>query len=208
MTILLLLLGGRGRASFKLQRTMMALSSNPSPSAAREARAINDLLPAFSTTTWCGIMSEDFQKLVLYEDNELSVVYKPPTYLVQSDIEGAEESLIDCFKTNNAYGALLHRLDRPCSGLVLLAKTPSTAANLTDAFQNRRIVKKYLCMVNGKLVGQGHCHDWLLKTIGDKTRVIKKSSKMRPDVVDATLDYEAICSVKIGDVYQVQVIHE
>lgn len=48
---------------------------------------------------------------------------------------------------------LIHRLDRPCSGVVVFAKTSKAAARLSECFRERRVGKDYLCVVNGDLRG-------------------------------------------------------
>jgi 23S rRNA-/tRNA-specific pseudouridylate synthase len=48
---------------------------------------------------------------------------------------------------------LVHRIDRPCSGVVVFAKTSKAAARLSESFRLRKVVKEYLCIVNGQLEG-------------------------------------------------------
>jgi 23S rRNA pseudouridine1911/1915/1917 synthase len=72
---------------------------------------------------------------VLYEDNHLIAVFKPAGILVQGDSSG-EECLMDqvkdylkekYHKPGNVFLGLIHRLDRPVSGIVLFAKTMVSA---------------------------------------------------------------------------------
>ena len=68
---------------------------------------------------------------VIYEDNHLILVEKPPNILSQADITGDIDmvSLVKDYiknkynKPGNVYLGLLHRLDRPVGGLLLFAKT-------------------------------------------------------------------------------------
>ena len=48
---------------------------------------------------------------------------------------------------------LVHRIDRPCSGVVVFAKTSKAAARLSESFRLRKVVKEYFCIVNGHLEG-------------------------------------------------------
>jgi len=95
---------------------------------------------------------------VLYEDNHLIAVEKPAGVLVQGDRTG-DISLIEELKNylkikykkvGSAFVGLLHRLDRPTSGIVLFAKTSKGASRLSDQFRNHEIKKTYHCVVIGK----------------------------------------------------------
>jgi 23S rRNA pseudouridine1911/1915/1917 synthase len=87
---------------------------------------------------------------VLYEDNHIIVVNKACGEVVQSD-ETGDETLMDTVKDylkkkynkpGNVFLGLPHRLDRPTSGLVVLAKTGKVLPRLNKLFQTRGQVKK------------------------------------------------------------------
>ena len=80
---------------------------------------------------------------VLFEDNHCLAVNKPAGLLSQGDASG-DPSLVDLAtlylksrynKPGNVYVGLLHRLDRPTSGVVLLAKTSKAAGRLSAQFR-------------------------------------------------------------------------
>lgn len=92
---------------------------------------------------------------VLFEDNHLLVVAKPAGLLVQGD-RTSEASLLDFArayrkereqKSGNVYIGLVHRLDKPVSGVIVLAKTSKAAARLSEQFRNRTVHKVYLAVV-------------------------------------------------------------
>lgn len=95
---------------------------------------------------------------VLYEDNHLIAVYKPAGFLVQGDksgktnlIDKAKEYIKEKYKKpGNVFLGLLHRLDRPVSGIVLFAKTSKGAARLSEQFRNGSIKKNYHAVVVGR----------------------------------------------------------
>ena len=96
---------------------------------------------------------------VLYEDNHLLAVRKPAGLLVQGDATG-DETLLDLAraylkrkyaKPGNVYVGLVHRLDRPVSGVVLLARTSKAASRLSAQFRAGTPVKRYLAVVEGRL---------------------------------------------------------
>ncbi len=92
---------------------------------------------------------------VLHQDNHLLAVNKPGGMPSQPDASGdvsLDETVrewlrITCNKKGNVYLALLHRLDRPTSGLVLLARTEKAAGRMADLFRRREIAKTYLAVV-------------------------------------------------------------
>lgn len=89
--------------------------------------------------------------LVLYEDNHLIAVHKPPGMPSQADASGdqpigdwvADYLRVKYNKPGNVYVGLLHRLDRPVGGVLLCAKTSKAAERLSTQFQTRAVVKHY-----------------------------------------------------------------
>lgn len=96
---------------------------------------------------------------VLYEDNHLIVVYKSAGVLAQGDKTG-DQCLMDQVKQylrekynkpGNIFLGLVHRLDRPVQGIVLLAKTSKGAARLSEQFRDQTVEKIYHALVVGQL---------------------------------------------------------
>jgi 23S rRNA pseudouridine1911/1915/1917 synthase len=94
---------------------------------------------------------------VLWEDNHLLAVQKPAGMPSQRDQTG-DPCMVDLAteyirqkykKPGNVYCALLHRLDRPVAGVLLLAKTGKAAARLSEQFQKGTVQKTYLALTNG-----------------------------------------------------------
>jgi 23S rRNA pseudouridine1911/1915/1917 synthase len=101
---------------------------------------------------------EDMALTVLYEDNHVIAVYKPAGVLTQGDKSG-DPSLMDEVKMyikkkykkpGNVFLGLVHRLDRPVSGIVLFAKTSKGASRLSAQFRDHTIEKTYHALVIGK----------------------------------------------------------
>lgn len=94
---------------------------------------------------------------ILHEDNHLLAVVKPAGLLVQGDRSGDPTLLEVCKaylkakydKQGNVYLGLVHRLDRPVSGVVLLARTSKAASRLSAQFRARSVRKTYLAVVEG-----------------------------------------------------------
>lgn len=92
---------------------------------------------------------------ILFEDNHLLIVNKPAGLLVQGDATG-DISLLDegkeyikekYNKPGNVYLGLVHRLDRPTSGIVVLAKTSKALERLNKMFRDRTVEKTYWAIV-------------------------------------------------------------
>ena len=91
---------------------------------------------------------------IIYEDKDILVIDKPANLLVHpagnSKAQAPnhkENTLIDFFPKTK----LVHRLDKDTSGLIILAKNEKTFDWLKSQFKNRKIKKKYLALVHGKL---------------------------------------------------------
>ena len=94
---------------------------------------------------------------VLYEDNHCLAVNKPAGVPCQGDESGAE-TLVDLAgrylkwrygKPGNVYVGLVHRLDRPTSGVVLLARTSKAAGRLAAQFRDGAVEKVYWAILEG-----------------------------------------------------------
>lgn len=99
---------------------------------------------------------------ILFEDNHLLVINKKVGQLVQGDKTG-DESLLDSIKNfikvrdnkpGNVFLGLVHRIDRPTSGLVIYAKTSKALSRLTQMVKNREIKKTYWAVVAKEMIPQ------------------------------------------------------
>ena len=95
------------------------------------------------------------QEQIVFEDNHILVINKAAGQLVQGDKTG-DLSLLDLIKNfiknrdhkpGNVFLGLVHRIDRPTSGLVIYAKTSKALSRLTQMVKNREIKKTYWAVV-------------------------------------------------------------
>lgn len=101
---------------------------------------------------------EDIKELILFEDNHLLAVNKPSGTLVQPDPDGNEslENLVKEFikkrddKPGNVFLGVIHRLDRPVSGIVLFAKSSKALTRMNQIFKDRKIEKTYFALVKNR----------------------------------------------------------
>lgn len=136
---------------------------------------------------------------VLFEDNHIIVVEKPVNIPSQGDKTGDEDMLTiikkyikeKYNKPGDVYLGLVHRLDRPTGGVMVFAKTSKAASRLSEQVREKKIEKKYLCIVDGKLEKEKDTWtDFLLKNERTNTsRVVSKDTK---NAKEAILDYEVI----------------
>lgn len=95
---------------------------------------------------------------VVYEDNHIIIVNKSCSEIVQGDKTGdkplsekVKEYLKDKYaKPGNVFCGVVHRLDRPVSGLVVFAKTSKALARLNNMFKDKEVKKTYWAIVADK----------------------------------------------------------
>ena len=92
---------------------------------------------------------------VVYEDNHLIIVNKTASEIVQGDKTGdtplsetVKQYIKEKYaKPGNVFLGVVHRLDRPVSGLVVFAKTSKALARLNEMFRNSEVKKTYWAIV-------------------------------------------------------------
>lgn len=117
-------------------------------------------------------------KMLLYEDNKLFVLNKPPGLAVQggSGIARHVDGMLEAWRNKKGEKPrLVHRIDRETSGILVVARTRSAAQSLTAAFRARDSKKTYWALVRGvPRPEKDKISTWLVKektAQGDKMRV-------------------------------------
>ena len=95
---------------------------------------------------------------VLYEDNHLIVVNKLPSQIVQGDKTGdvplskivADHLKEKYHKPGDAFIGVIHRIDRPVSGILILAKTSKGLSKMNELFREHQVQKTYWAAVKNK----------------------------------------------------------
>lgn len=133
---------------------------------------------------------------ILFEDNHLLVVEKPPNLPTQADIS-ADPDLLTLLKEDikqryqkpgNVYLGLVHRLDRPVGGVMVLAKTSKAASRLSDQVRTRSLSKTYLAVVHGYPQPE---RDTLIHFLwkNEKNNTVFVVDSSHPNAKEAKLDY-------------------
>ncbi len=133
---------------------------------------------------------------ILYEDNHLLIVNKPAGMLSQGDKTG-NLTIIDWGKQyikqkynkpGEVYLSCVHRLDRPVSGVIIMAKTSKALSRLNQLFKYKQVDKTYYAMVTsspakttGKLI------HFLVKD--SKKNITRAFSNKKPKSKEAVLNY-------------------
>ena len=120
---------------------------------------------------------------ILYEDNHLLVVEKPINIPVQEDNSKDKDLLTmlkeyikeEYKKPGNVYLGLVHRLDRPVSGVMVFAKTSKAASRLSNQIRENKFIKIYNAVVENKIDKKGRLEDYLLKN--NKTNTVSVNEK-------------------------------
>lgn len=109
---------------------------------------------------------------ILFEDNHLIAVNKRAGDIVQVDNTGDEplDEKVKAYiakkyqKPNGAFLGVVHRLDRPVSGVILFAKTSKALDRINRMFQSRDMHKTYWAVVRNRPVQpEGNLVNWLVK---------------------------------------------
>ena len=150
---------------------------------------------------------------VIYEDNHIIIVSKESGEIVQGDKTGdtpLSENVKQYIKEThakpgNVFLGVVHRLDRPVSGLVVFAKTSKALTRLNNMFRDGDVHKTYWAIVErrekttGGYVPDGECHqldNWLIRNekqnksyAYDREKPNAKLAKLRYRVIGASERY-------------------
>lgn len=144
-------------------------------------------------------MKMDIAERILYEDNHLIIVNKESSEIVQGDKTGDAPlgDIVGAYikkrdkKPGNVFIGLPHRLDRPTSGIVILAKTSKALSRMNELFRKNEVCKTYWAVLCG-------CPEKTEDTLNDSLRRDRKQNKSytcvpgREDSKKASLSYRIL----------------
>ena len=142
---------------------------------------------------------------ILYIDQDIIVCIKPPRVLSTDEPGGLPELLRQELGDPTADVRTVHRLDRVVSGLMVLARNPKAASELSRQIREDQFEKEYLAIVHGvPETAQGRLCDLLVR---DKTRKMTMvATEMAKGVQPAALQYRVLKST--GDMSRVRILLE
>jgi 23S rRNA pseudouridine1911/1915/1917 synthase len=147
---------------------------------------------------------------ILYEDNHLIAVNKLPSEIVQGDKTGdvplsedVKQYIKEKYgKPGNVYLGVIHRLDRPVSGVVVFARTSKALARMNKLVHDREMKKIYWAIVkNRPEKEEGELHHFLLRN--EKQNKSYAYKQERPGTKEARLTYHVLAKSK--DYYLLEV---
>ncbi|MDH4402786.1 MAG: RluA family pseudouridine synthase [Flavobacterium sp.] len=149
------------------------------------------------------IISDKTNLQVLHEDNHLIVINKRVGDIVQGDKTGdkplsevIKEYIKDKYnKPGEVFLGVIHRLDRPTTGIVLFARTSKALTRMNFLFSNRETQKTYWAIVKNKPENSEDKLDHYLKR-NEKNNTSKAHAKEVPESKIASLDYKIIASLQ------------
>lgn len=136
---------------------------------------------------------------VVYEDNHIIIVNKSSSEIVQGDKTG-DKPLVDIVKDyikqkyqkpGNVFLGVVHRLDRPVSGLVVFARTSKALTRLNEMFRTKDVHKKYWAIVgNAPQKEEGELVHWMVRN--EKQNKSYAYDQEKPNSKKAILAYKQI----------------
>ena len=150
---------------------------------------------------------EDMSKVrIEFEDDNLLVVYKPAGVLSQRD-ETGDPAIVDFVKdhltrsgTKEVYAGLVHRIDRPVAGLLIIGKNKRATELMSRLFKRDRVRKKYSAIIFGKIEKEkGELRHFLLEREGETTTAFDTLPKDHKKYKESILEYEVVGSGQYHD---------
>lgn len=128
---------------------------------------------------------------IIFQDNDIVVAIKPPEILSQGDEKGRANAVDLLKEMTGGEIYLVHRLDKGVGGVMVFARNPKSAAELSKQVSDRTMGKTYLALLHGEITeDSGRLEDLLFFDRGkNKSFVVKRE---RRGVKKALLDYECL----------------
>ena len=149
------------------------------------------------------VISDKNNLQVLHEDNHIIVINKRVGDIVQGDKTGdkplsevvKEYIKVKYNKPGEVFLGVIHRLDRPTTGIVIFARTSKALTRMNELFSNRETQKTYWAIVKNK---PQNSEDKLIHYLkrNEKNNTSKAHIKEVPESKIASLDYKIIASLQ------------
>ena len=144
----------------------------------------------------------DAEQRILYEDNHLLVVNKRAGEIVQAD-KTNDETLTELYKSyiamrdsrpGSVFIGVPHRLDRPVSGITVLARTSKALVRLNEMFRTGNIHKYYWALVyEAPAEPQGHLSGYIYRNEAQNKSYMCAPGRLRKEARPAELEYRTLC---------------
>ncbi len=141
------------------------------------------------------LFQENLQKKIIFEDQYLLVVDKPPGLPTTSSDTNKGPSLEQLLATQGLSlerSGIVHRLDKDTSGLVLVAKTQEVMEKLQAQFKERSIEKEYVTLVHGLVEEKGRVDAAIMRNPINREKFVVATQGLSLELREAVTEYEPI----------------
>ncbi|MBI4924612.1 MAG: RluA family pseudouridine synthase [Bdellovibrio sp.] len=140
----------------------------------------------------------NFKYKVLFEDDDLFIIDKPPNLPVHPAGRYFFNTLITHLRTHNANQEfyLAHRIDKETSGVLILAKNKNACTHLTEQFAQRKTEKTYLAIAHGVTPAEFEINDPLKKDEFSDLKVKMRVAKTEDDAQEARTQFKRLEAIK------------
>ncbi len=129
------------------------------------------------------------QSLILFENDDLMVINKPPFISSLDEREGGEMNILRLAKLYHADAQICHRLDKDTSGAMIIAKNPETYRFVSMQFEHREVKKVYHAIVDGTHVFNQLLVDLPILNVGKGNVTISRTDGKRAETHFNSLTY-------------------
>jgi 23S rRNA pseudouridine1911/1915/1917 synthase len=141
----------------------------------------------------------DLPLVILHEDNQCLAVCKPAG-IASAHFQGEDQTLDRLVKRylkekyakpGNVFLGIVHRLDKPVSGVLLFARTSKAAARLSEQFREGTVEKVYWAVVEGEVATEaGTLEDWLKIEKGRESKRVEVVAPRESGARQALLHFQ------------------
>lgn len=130
-----------------------------------------------------------FEDYILFENEDLIVVNKPPFLSSLDDRDGNSFNLLRLAKQYSADAQICHRLDRETSGALIIAKNPEAYRLVSMQFEHRKVKKVYHAVISGTHIFNDLNVDLPILNMGNKNVAISKQHGKAAKTIFNTIQY-------------------
>lgn len=150
-----------------------------------------------------------FPEIVIYEDDELLVLNKPPLLISLDDRYGKEISLLHLLRKAYPGATLCHRLDKETSGVIIAAKNPEAYRHISIQLQKRKVEKIYHAVAEGIHVFNGQKIDLPISVKKTRAIIDRNQGKLASTVITSVENFRHYtlleCQPVTGRYHQIRV---
>ncbi|MBK0378774.1 RluA family pseudouridine synthase [Mucilaginibacter segetis] len=130
-----------------------------------------------------------FADLILFENDDVIVVNKPPFISSLDEREGGEINILRMAKNYWPDAQICHRLDKETSGSLIIAKTPEAYRSVSMQFERRKVKKVYHAVIDGTHVFDELLIDLPILNVGKSSVTISRQEGKRAETWFQSLKY-------------------